>query len=580
MLHRRLNRAISTAGRGRGGTSASNFTAVSCMNTAAYRSASSSGRMVFSPTMTRLARGRGGGGSFINDPSSPTFHLAIASDAEELGKDVDLGDDNLNLSAIEEYSADDMELRTRQMVGAYNSAIFAFCFYPSVDIVYLLNDLDLLPPIRPEASVAHWMADPRLILRQPRVLADIMGPERWDKLHGHLVELTENLTEFSPLVRCVKKHKLPRNKWLPFLRQMAVEETTSQDQALIPAVALSMCNGRLPDDWRLPADPELRTRMVCELLLSLAAETGALSTGTVACRILRLHQMNMTFPLQKLLMCAFAAHARRRLDWEARTSGALTGAVIDWRTKYFKTVEEDLDKAASGMSDLTTSSALDEDEFGEEDEEGEEEEDENGNVVRKPRRDATDEDGLQAYEERLASGAGVSPSEYDDDDGLFEGTELNDEGVEARKRKAALAFAKNRKGMPKQRREDEDDDEERQSDEVAAMDAADDMLEGTGGGGSEFDDVEEEDDEEVFIDPATKSDVSTYFTSGSLLTRAQNLKSSSKVMDKKHQRRDENMRRRLLSRITKGMGGGGGGGGRGGRGGGSGRGRGRGRSTS
>lgn len=509
--------------------------------------------------------------AFKKMDESIVYNMGLATDSDELGKEVDLGDEGLNLSAIEEYSKEDMALRTQQMGSLYSSPIYAFCFYPCVDVVYLMNELDLLPPIRPEATVSHWMADPRMILRQPRILADIMGHERWDRLSGPLTEMTENLSEFSPLVRYVRRHKLPRGKWLPFLRQLAVEEATTVDKTLIPAMALSMCNGRLPDDWGLPSDPTQRTVAVCELLLALAAETGALSVGTVACRILRLHQIAMTFPLQKLLMCAFAAHARRRLDWDARMNGALTTAVSQWRREYFAVIESDLDAAASGMAggdlgDLGSGASdddFDDDGDAEEgdDDDDEDEDDDEGGGKRKQKRSLDDDDGgdgLEQYEERLASNAGISPTEFDDD-GLFEGvSEVGDEGIDARRRQASYVNLKKRNGMRALSRdvdgEGDGDEEERNSDAVAAMAAADDALEGMGGGGgAEFD--EEEEDEDVFVDPATKANVSTYFTSGSHLTRAQTLSSStkSKAMEKKQQRRDETMRRRLLGRITSQM---------------------------
>lgn len=479
---------------------------------------------------------------YVQTKADASYQLGLATDAEELGSSVEIDDKSINISAVEEYSKEDMRLRTEQMIGLYNPSIFAFCFYPSVDIVHLMQDLDLLPPLRPEASVAHWMADPKLVLRQPRVLADVMGEERWEKLRAPLAELAENLTEFSPLVRCVKKYRLPRQKWLPCLRQLAVEESTTADKTFIPAFCLSMCNGRLSDDWRLPTDPTQRTEVVCELLLALAAETGALNIGTTACMIIRLHRITMTFPLQKLLMCSFAAHGRKQLDWDARTNGALVVAIGRWKAEYFKIVENDLDAAASGLTELSGDELVEEDA----DEEDEDALNDDGEVVKRRRRKVEeDEDeslnSLEQFEERNASAVGISADDLEDEAFDMEGKGEED---------GELVTRKGRKLKSKNATADDDDDEE--SDEMSRLAATDAALEGVGGGGG----VDEEyDDEEVFVDPNSKADVSTYFTSGTQLTRAQSLSTTttSPAIERKQQKRNENMRRRLLSRITSQM---------------------------
>eukprot|EP00658_Telonema_sp_P-2_P013371 TRINITY_DN15063_c0_g1_i3.p1 TRINITY_DN15063_c0_g1~~TRINITY_DN15063_c0_g1_i3.p1 ORF type:complete len:432 (-),score=116.52 TRINITY_DN15063_c0_g1_i3:219-1514(-) len=305
--------------------------------------------------------------------------------AKTFGTD-DVGD-STTLQEVEEMHEGDLAIRVKELQARHNPALYAFCFYPSVDIVHLLMDLNILPSSRPEVAAAQWLADPRTILRQPRVLPEVLGHDRWKVLEPQLLELANDLNEVSPLVRSLKRRKLPAKEWLPFLRQLAVDQLVGSDRSFLPSMELSVCNGRLPASFGLPKNSSKEcVDIATELFMGAACEAGVLKIGTTASHIRRLNNIPSSYAGQKLLMVAMSANGRRELDWEARTNGALTEAVIEWRKIYLPQVEKDLEALASGQ----TATGLDDDEDAEDDDDEDGVEGEDGVVAKKPVSDDED----------------------------------------------------------------------------------------------------------------------------------------------------------------------------------------------
>lgn len=308
--------------------------------------------------------------------------------AKTFGTD-DVGDAT-TLQEVEEMHEGDLVARVKDMQSRYNPALYAFCFYPSVDIVHLLMDLNILPTSRPEVAAAQWLADPRTILRQPRVLPEVLGHERWKVLEPQLIELANDLNEVSPLVRSLRKRKLPVKEWVPFLRQLAVDQLVGSDRSLLPSMELSVSNGRLPKHFGLPAGSSKDcVDVATELFMGAACEAGVLKIGTTATHIRRLNNIPSSYAGQKLLMVAMSSNGRRELDWEARTNGALTEAVVEWRKTYLPQVDRDLEALASGQA---ATGLVEEGEDEDDDEDGAEDEvDEDGNkIAKKPLSDDED----------------------------------------------------------------------------------------------------------------------------------------------------------------------------------------------
>ena len=343
-----------------------------------------------------LLQGKGHNFEKISNAFDPQNDYMSEDLAKTFGTD-DVGDAT-TLQEVEEMHEGDLAIRVKELQARHNPALYAFCFYPSVDIVHLLMDLNILPSSRPEVAAAQWLADPRTILRQPRVLPEVLGHDRWKVLEPQLLELANDLNEVSPLVRSLKRRKMPAKEWLPFLRQLAVDQLVGSDRSFLPSMELSVCNGRLPKHFGLPKNSSKEcVDIATELFMGAACEAGVLKIGTTASHIRRLNNIPSSYAGQKLLMVAMSANGRRELDWEARTNGALNEAVIERRKTYLPPVEKDLEALASGQ----TATGLDDDEEADDDDDEDGVEGEDGVVAKKP---VSDDEDMPIMDGKMSEG--------------------------------------------------------------------------------------------------------------------------------------------------------------------------------
>eukprot|EP00796_Vickermania_ingenoplastis_P007051 gene7051-4994_t len=299
-----------------------------------------------------------------------------------------LGDPSGGLNdgeSAEELSEHDLmeEIRSRQ--NSYQPEQFYLLFTPLIDIVSLMMDAQLLPenerrnskawrlqlqqqgaedngsemalPVstigpRPKGSraapdvasraVSHWFLDGESAIAKPTWTKEKMGQERYEKLVASLKAFYEPAEGVMPLTRVVRRHGLPEDLYVPFLRQISLDMYSGERRAAtvkaVPGIVVTLANGRIAREaLQLPEQDEERVLLVTALFMAVAHETGNTDLAYLAIQLLRAHGMTVPFTFQKQLTNVFSTASRIMTDWRVRSSGLLAECLPKWK-EYLRRV--------------------------------------------------------------------------------------------------------------------------------------------------------------------------------------------------------------------------------------------------
>uniref|UniRef100_A0A7S1MTR5 Uncharacterized protein n=1 Tax=Neobodo designis TaxID=312471 RepID=A0A7S1MTR5_NEODS len=270
----------------------------------------------------------------VVDPNRPW----TKGDDYHSGRQTDENDSSLQVdksmalsSVVEEMSTADVQLRVGLAVEAYSPALYAFALFDSVDIYRMMLD-ESLAPRKAEEEVSRWFMNPTDFFRDPTVVPEAMGTERWASMATHLERMLAIYDkEGSPIVIALRRHRLPSSTWLPMVRWLVSEGCEGDFRGIFAGFALAIANGRGPASLMLPSNHNDRVHVVGDVLLAAAKEFGRTSVASLACELLATVGYTMTFADQKALMHAVARANRRGLDWQLRHSGGILNALYSWR---------------------------------------------------------------------------------------------------------------------------------------------------------------------------------------------------------------------------------------------------------
>ncbi|KAG5508743.1 hypothetical protein JKF63_05241 [Porcisia hertigi] len=281
----------------------------------------------------------------------------------------------------EELTPTELETRVRVLVSGYTPSLYRLLYMPFVDVVSLLVKEGLVPtadtgvvqcsspnsnssdsvmtatggicpstvstslrPVRPEEIMARWFTDGPTTLKLPHATAEAMGKRRWNAFCRALEAHWATFEDVMPLTRVVLRHHLREDLYIPLLRQLAMElvDPTKRASAVatLPGVILSLANGRAPRSLGLPENDTERVRLVSNLFLGVAQETGNTDLAYLAVQLLRANDMPTPFSAQKQLTNVFAAASRIETDWQMRATSMLIESYSKW-LEYFRRVQLD-----------------------------------------------------------------------------------------------------------------------------------------------------------------------------------------------------------------------------------------------
>ena len=275
------------------------------------------------------------------------FDVAAANDRGVDGADAELSSNaeetpvSIRDSSVIELGEEEMAMRTATMYAHYKPAVYAFTMFDSVDVFLLMSKLGLVPAKQVETHVGRYFFNPVDVLRNSALVVDAMGADRWGPLAESLEQLLDEYAPVSPLANVVRELRLPADKWLPLARWIASEGCEGDFAAVLAPFALSLANGRGPDDLQLPNKQKERVNAVARVLMGAAKEYGRVKLAQLSLELVRHSGSAVTFRDQRDAMVAFGRASRRSLDWQLRSSGAIKQAVADWITSYLPVVMRD-----------------------------------------------------------------------------------------------------------------------------------------------------------------------------------------------------------------------------------------------
>ncbi|EKF39761.1 hypothetical protein MOQ_000007 [Trypanosoma cruzi marinkellei] len=296
----------------------------------------------------------------------------------------------LTAGPAEELSTTEIEHQVRLNVSSYSRSIFYLLYTPFVDVISVLLERGLAPDVaRPGEVMCRWFTDGALTLQNPASVEEGMGTETWRQLCEGLDAFYEEVEPVMPLTAAVRKHGLPEDLLVPFLRQLSMDLLVPLRKRavleILPGLVLGLANGRAPTALGLPADSQrARATMVADLFLGVGQETGNTDLAYLGIQLLRANDIPVPFPKQKQLTNVFSANTRINTDWQMRVSGQLVEVLPKWM-EYYKKVHLDNLRAIKGLSEADSTSAVKQEDY-----------------------DGKGVDGLKAKRAIYASGDGVN----------------------------------------------------------------------------------------------------------------------------------------------------------------------------
>lgn len=229
---------------------------------------------------------------------------------------------------------------------------------------------------RAHITVSNWFLDGKTALARPGWTKEKMGPERYHIFTQALLHQYEKMEPAMPLSRFFRRHpSLPASLFIPFLRQLSMEMYSTERRAaavkVVPGIIVTLANGRVvPKSFHLPGvDPthsassagsshsllsseessrlreknvdEQRVRLITEMFMAAAQETGTTDLAYLALQLLRANGLTVPFTLQKQLTNVFSTASRITTDWRVRSSGVLAECLPKWKV-YLKQVKSDV----------------------------------------------------------------------------------------------------------------------------------------------------------------------------------------------------------------------------------------------
>ncbi|RHW72372.1 hypothetical protein DPX39_050045100 [Trypanosoma brucei equiperdum] len=269
----------------------------------------------------------------------------------------------LTAGPAEELPSTDIASQVRLCVATYSRHHYYLLFTPFVDVMSIVFQLGLAPNVaRPGEVMARWFTDAVATLQNPSCMEEVMGLKAWQRLCEGLDKFYEDVEPVMPLTAAVRKHGLPENLLVPFMRQLAMDLLLPARRRgvveILPGLILGLANGRAPPELGFPeaagaaaststalkgAAEELqrkRATMAADLFLGVGQETGNTDFAYLGIQLLRANDIAVPFPKQKQLTNVFSAATRIQTDWQMRVSGQLMEVLPKWMD-YYKTVYSD-----------------------------------------------------------------------------------------------------------------------------------------------------------------------------------------------------------------------------------------------
>ncbi|AYU77619.1 hypothetical protein, conserved [Leishmania donovani] len=317
----------------------------------------------------------------MNDPlGTTTLELNLLEDPTA----------GLATGPAEELTPTELETRVRVLVSGYTPSLYRLLYTPFVDVVALLVKEGLAPtadaeilqssspsgsnsgsvattgggvgtgtvstslrPVRPEEIMARWFTDGPATLKLPHATAEAMGKRRWNAFCRALEAHWATFEDVMPLTRVVQRHNLREELYIPLFRQLAMElvDPTKRASAVatLPGIILSLANGRAPRSLGLPESDTERVRLVSNLFLGVAQETGNTDLAYLSVQLLRANDLPTPFSAQKQITNVFAAASRIETDWQMRATSLLIESYPKW-LEYYKRVQLDNKVALEALS--------------------------------------------------------------------------------------------------------------------------------------------------------------------------------------------------------------------------------------
>ncbi|CBZ25217.1 conserved hypothetical protein [Leishmania mexicana MHOM/GT/2001/U1103] len=328
----------------------------------------------------------------MNDPlGTTTLELNLLEDPTA----------GLATGPAEELTPTELETRVRVLVSGYTPSLYRLLYTPFVDVVALLVKEGLAPtadaeilqssspnsssssgsvattaggvstrtvstslrPVRPEEIMARWFTDGPATLKLPHATAEVMGKRRWNAFCRALEAHWSAFEDVMPLTRVVQRHNLREELYIPLFRQLAMElvDPTKRASAVatLPGIILSLANGRAPRSLGLPESDTERVRLVSNLFLGVAQETGNTDLAYLAVQLLRANDLPTPFSAQKQITNVFAAASRIETDWQMRATSLLIESYPKW-LEYYKRVQLDNKVALEALQRGTVPTTSDE----------------------------------------------------------------------------------------------------------------------------------------------------------------------------------------------------------------------------
>ncbi|EAN83281.1 hypothetical protein C3747_90g165 [Trypanosoma cruzi] len=269
----------------------------------------------------------------------------------------------LTAGPAEELSTTEIEHQVRLNVSSYSRSIFYLLYTPFVDVISVLLERGLAPDVaHPGEMMCRWFTDGALTLQNPASVEEGMGAENWRQLCEGLDAFYEEVEPVMPLTAAVRKHGLPEDLLVPFLRQLSMDLLVPLRKRavleILPGLILGLANGRAPTALGFPTDSQrARAIMVADLFLGVGQETGNTDLAYLGIQLLRANDIPVPFPKQKQLTNVFSAATRIHTDWQMRVSGQLVEVMPKWM-EYYKKVHLDNLRAIKGLSEADSTSAV------------------------------------------------------------------------------------------------------------------------------------------------------------------------------------------------------------------------------
>ena len=290
------------------------------------------------------------------NPNAPwTDHDAVSSvaDVRRERSSPDFEDFNSQLDSIEDLSPEELEVRINSVIQSYDPAMYAMTLFPSVDVIFLMMRNALLPKVKPEEMIARSFVDPKICLRSPQRVENVLGEYRYKLLTSALQREMDEYVDASPICRLVGKLQLP-DVWISLLRCLVSKGLTiKEEREQFPSLVLGLANGNGPASLGLSTEQATRVRQIAALLVAAAMEYGQIFAAEIAIQLLHANDITPSRELQKQLTMVMSRASSRELDWKLRISGVLQQVAPKWIGAYHKKVNRDIsaevEKWAEGL---------------------------------------------------------------------------------------------------------------------------------------------------------------------------------------------------------------------------------------